>query len=107
MNTTETATCEGHQTDNGPHLRPGRSYCVGSCTATRTAEGNKTMDAIELVAREAGTYESALTYLAGLVDEDHVTDAEFRALARRELEAIRRRIAELRGELADEARTRV
>jgi hypothetical protein len=29
MNSTE---CEGHETYNGPHLRPGRSYCVGACT---------------------------------------------------------------------------
>lgn len=38
MNSTETATCEGHQADNGAHLRPGRSYCVGPCTMTRTAD---------------------------------------------------------------------
>lgn len=32
MTTQPTASnCQGHQTDNGPHLRPGRAYCVGPC----------------------------------------------------------------------------
>lgn len=25
--------CEGHETYHGPYTRPGRSYCVGPCTA--------------------------------------------------------------------------
>lgn len=56
------------------------------------------MDSIELLAREAGAYESAVEHLAGVVDQSDLTDAEFRALARRELEWSRSRIAELRGE---------
>lgn len=59
-----------------------------------------TMDAIELIAREAGAYESAMTYLAERIDEERLTDAEFRALVRRELAATGRRIDELRGEAA-------
>lgn len=58
------------------------------------------MDAIELIAREAGAYESAMAYLAERVDEERLTDAEFRALARRELAASRCRIDELRSEAA-------
>jgi phosphoribosyl-dephospho-CoA transferase len=57
------------------------------------------MDAIVRTAREAGTYQVTVEALTGLVDAD-LTDAEFRALARRELAASRRRIDELRGEAA-------
>lgn len=56
------------------------------------------MDTIELLAREAGAAESALEYLAAYVDDGTLTDAEFRALARRQLARSRRRLAELRGE---------
>jgi hypothetical protein len=66
------------------------------CGAGR--EPNKPMDAIERIAREAGTYESTLTYLAGLVEEEHLTDAEFRSIVRRELTRNDHRIAELRAE---------
>jgi hypothetical protein len=56
------------------------------------------MDAIERIAREAGAYESAVDHLAELVDQWDLTDREFRAAARRELEATQSRVAELRGE---------
>jgi len=58
------------------------------------------MDAIERTARETGTYESTLTYLAELVDADYLTDEEFRTHVRRELGRNRSRIAELRAEPA-------
>lgn len=28
-----TPRCQGHETYHGPYTRPGRSYCVGPCTA--------------------------------------------------------------------------
>lgn len=56
------------------------------------------MDAIDRLAHEAGAYESAVAYLTYLADKEDLTDAEFRAVARRELAATQRRIAELRGD---------
>lgn len=53
------------------------------------------MDAVERIAREAGADESTLAYLAEAVDGD-LTDAQFRELARRELQLNRRRVAEVR-----------
>jgi hypothetical protein len=65
------------------------------CGAGR--EPNKPMDAIERIAREAGTYMVTVEALTGLVDAD-LTDAQFRALVRHELAAGRRHLAELRDE---------
>jgi hypothetical protein len=56
------------------------------------------MDAIERIAREAGAYQVMVEALTGLVDEERLTDAQFRALARHELAAGRRHLAELRAE---------